>query len=186
MKLDEINSDLYSVFWDGHWVQGHLGNLPNLGNLPDLGAEKYRKVPKNAEKMKSPRIFILFLGHALGGGLNRWCVSLWVSEWVEISTNFSIKTVYIRTSYNCLIQSLQESFSKLNFSGFRTLNHGSMCVSSTFHIFRLCAPHARGHMHVLFYEGMCPRKLKNWTGHGQKAAALWPITTYTKFGHVPS
>ena len=27
---------------------------------------------------------------------------------------------------------------------------------------------------------------KNWTGHGQKAAALWPITTYTKFGHVPS
>ena len=49
-------------FGDGHWVQGHLGNLPNLGNLPDLGAEKCRKVPKNAEKIKSPRIFILFLG----------------------------------------------------------------------------------------------------------------------------
>ena len=31
-----------------------------------------------------------------------------------------------------------------------------------------------------------PQILKNWTGHGQKAAALWPNTTYTKFGHIPS
>ena len=29
-------------------------------------------------------------------------------------------------------------------------------------------------------------KNKNWTGHGQNAAALWPNTTYTKFGHIPS
>ena len=28
--------------------------------------------------------------------------------------------------------------------------------------------------------------VENWTGHGQKAAALWPNTTYTKFGHIPS
>ena len=27
---------------------------------------------------------------------------------------------------------------------------------------------------------------KNWTGHGQKAAALWPNTTYTKLGNIPS
>ena len=27
---------------------------------------------------------------------------------------------------------------------------------------------------------------KNEIGHGQKAAALWPNTTYTKYGHIPS
>ena len=27
---------------------------------------------------------------------------------------------------------------------------------------------------------------ENETGHGQKAAALWSNTTYTKFGHIPS
>ena len=43
-------------FGDGHWVQGHLGNLPNLGNLPDLGAEKYRKVTKSAEKCRKDEI----------------------------------------------------------------------------------------------------------------------------------
>ena len=106
-----------------------------------------------------------FLGHALGGGLNRWCVAEWVTDSVCLSNflwNFS-KTVYKRTSYNCLIYSLQESFSKLNFSGFRRPNRLKF-----FSWLRVCllyvgvnmprAPRARGHVHVPFYEGTCPKK----------------------------
>ena len=56
--------------------------------------------------------------------------------------------------------------------------HGSVCVYSTFHIFRPHAPRARGHVHMPFYEKNVPQKAKkNWTGHGQYATTLCPNTT---------
>ncbi len=35
------------------------------------------------------------------------------------------------------------------------------------------------YVHLPFYEGTCK---KNQTGQSQKTAALWPNTTYAKFG----